>query len=139
MSKAIAGVGGIAVEDLNAMTFVDQAGVPGLAYFDASIPGGAKYWVTPIRASVDSEGRISLASYRASASAKAPYGIEEYKKPSVTNVSDVVRGDQRIVPRLDKLSPRQPRFNDSADLQTRQPQRGTEDIARNLMRTLSSS
>ncbi|KAL2012715.1 hypothetical protein VTN00DRAFT_240 [Thermoascus crustaceus] len=139
MSKAIAGVGGIAVEDLNAMTFADQAGTPGLAYFDASIPGGAKYWVTPVRASVDSEGRIGLASYRASASAKAPYGIEEYRKPSVTNISAVARSDQKTVPRLDRLSPRQPRFNDSANFQTRQPQKGTEDIARNLMRTLSSS
>ncbi|KAI9934652.1 hypothetical protein ASPWEDRAFT_44107 [Aspergillus wentii DTO 134E9] len=128
-SKAIAGVGGIAVEDLNAMTFVEQGSPPGLAYFDASIPGGAKYWVTPIRASVDSEGRIGLASYRASATAKAPYGLEDYKKPSLTSISDAARGDQRFVPRLDGRSP------DSASKR----QHETEDIARTLMRTLRSS
>ncbi|KAG2412413.1 hypothetical protein HFD88_009970 [Aspergillus terreus] len=121
-SKAIAGVGGIAVEDLNAMTFVEQGSPPGLAYFDASIPGGAKYWVTPIRASVDSEGRIGLASYRASATAKAPYNIEDYKKPGLTSISDVARGDQRVVPRLDRS-----RF------------RERQDIANNLMKNLKSS
>ncbi|KAE8341586.1 hypothetical protein BDV24DRAFT_150993 [Aspergillus arachidicola] len=130
-SKAIAGVGGIAVEDLNAMTFVEQGSPPGLAYFDVSIPGGAKYWVTPIRASVDSEGRIGLASYRASATAKAPYNIEDYKKPSLTTISDVARGDQRVVPRLDR---HKPRFRPSGE-----PQHTTEDIAKNLMKTLSSS
>ncbi|KAL1986831.1 hypothetical protein VTN96DRAFT_5484 [Rasamsonia emersonii] len=139
MSRAIVGVGGIASEDLNAMTFADQTGPPGLAFFDASIPGGAKYWVTPIRASVDSEGRISLASYRASATAKAPYGISDYKKPGPTSISDVTRGEQRTVPRLDRLSPRQPRFNNSEDApSTTQPAQGTEDIARNLMKTISS-
>lgn len=140
MSKAIAGIGGIAVEDLNAMTFAEQSGPPGLSYFDASIPGGAKYWVTPVRASVDSEGRIGLASYRATASSKAPYGISDYKKPSLTSVSDTIRGvESRMVPRLDRLSPRQPRFNESDEpVATKQPARETEDIARSLMRTLSS-
>ncbi|KAA8650545.1 hypothetical protein EYZ11_002106 [Aspergillus tanneri] len=131
-AKAIAGVGGIAVEDLNAMTFVEQGSPPGLANFDASIPGGAKYWVTPIRASVDSEGRIGLASYRASATAKAPYRIEDYKKPGSTSISDVARGGQRAVPRLDRARPRAPRTRDSSH-------GSTEDIARNLMKTLSSS
>jgi hypothetical protein len=135
LSKAIAGVGGIAVEDLNAMTFVEQGSPPGLAYFDASIPGGAKYWVTPIRASVDSEGRIGLASYRASATAKAPYNIEDYRKPSLTSISDVARGDQRFVPRLDR-----PRFRQtSGSPLSGEPQHTTEDIAKNLMKTLSSS
>ncbi|KAE8390787.1 NAD(P)-binding protein [Aspergillus alliaceus] len=133
-SKAIAGVGGIAVEDLNAMTFAEQGSPPGLAYFDASIPGGAKYWVTPIRASVDSEGRIGLASYRASATAKAPYNIEDYKKPSMTTISDVARGDQRFVPRMDRHKPRfRPSFSGEP-----QPQSSTEDVAKSLMKTLSS-
>ncbi|OJJ46655.1 hypothetical protein ASPZODRAFT_1992108 [Penicilliopsis zonata CBS 506.65] len=110
-SKAIAGVGGIAVEDLNAMTFVEQGAPAGLATFDASTPGGSKYWVTPIRASVDSDGRIGLASYRASATAKAPYRIDEQRK--ATNIiSDAARGDQRSVPRLDLArSARKPLYN----------------------------
>ncbi|KAK9639570.1 hypothetical protein V6Z98_000788 [Aspergillus fumigatus] len=136
-SKAIAGVGGIAVEDLNAMTFIEQGSPAGLGYFDASIPGGAKYWVTPIRASVDSDGRIALASYRASATAKAPYGIEEYQKPSSTSISPAARTDQRVVPRLDNLANLSyvRRGQDSA---ADQPEKDREDVARNLLRTLSS-
>jgi hypothetical protein len=139
MSRAIVGVGGIASEDLNAIgTFAEQTGPPGLAYFDASIPGGAKYWVTPVRVSVDSDGRIGLFSYRASVTARAPYGITDYKKPSSTSISEVARGEQRTVPRLDR-HPSQPRFNDpdNAAFAT-QPARGTEDVARSLMRTISS-
>ncbi|GFF21950.1 hypothetical protein IFM61606_08213 [Aspergillus udagawae] len=137
-SKAIAGVGGIAVEDLNAMTFIEQGSPAGLAYFDVSIPGGAKYWVTPIRASVDSDGRIGLASYRASATAKAPYGIEEYQKPTFTSISPVARAEQRVVPRLDKLAslPYARRGQDMSA--SEQPGKAREDVARNLLRTLSS-
>jgi Mitochondrial ribosomal protein subunit len=138
-SKVIAGVAGIAVEDLNAMTF-EQHGPLGLAYFDASVPGGAKYWLTPIRASVDSEGRISLACFRATTTSKAPYGITDYKKPALIRISEVARGENRAVPRLDKLSPRSPRLNNSTNLlSTMQPLEGTEEIAQNLIRTISSS
>ncbi|PYI05859.1 hypothetical protein BO78DRAFT_397713 [Aspergillus sclerotiicarbonarius CBS 121057] len=122
-SKAIAGVAGIAVEDLNAMTFVEQGAPAGLAFFDASLSGGAKYWVTPIRASVDSDGRIGLASYRASATAKAPYDIDSQKKPGLYSISDVARGGQRVVPRLDGQ---------------RGFQADTEEVARNLMKNLGS-
>ncbi|KAK1148667.1 hypothetical protein N8T08_008552 [Aspergillus melleus] len=128
-AKAIAGVGGIAVEDLNAMTFMEQGSPPGLSHYDSTIPGGAKYWVTPIRASVDSDGRIGLASYRASATAKAPYRIEDYKKPGA--VSEFARGYQRFVPRLDPNRPKTARPRESAT-------GSTEDIARNLMKTLRS-
>ncbi|BCS03522.1 mitochondrial 37S ribosomal protein bS1m [Aspergillus luchuensis] len=122
-TKAIAGVAGIAVEDLNTVTFTEQDSPAGLAYFDASIPGGAKYWATPIRAFVDSEGKIGLASYRASATAKAPYGIDSQKKPGSYSISDVARGDQRVVPRLDRQR------NAAAE---------TEEVARNLMKSLGS-
>ena len=135
VSKAIAGVGGIAVEDLNAMTFVDQGTPPGLTFFDATIPGGAKYHVTPIRASVDSEGRIGLSSYRAGATAKAPYGIEDYKKPSsVASISEVARRDARIIPRLDRM-----RFQQAEDMSGKTSQRDREDLARALMDNLSQS
>ncbi|KKK14596.1 hypothetical protein ARAM_005838 [Aspergillus rambellii] len=134
-SKAIAGVGGIAVEDLNAMTFVEQGAPAGLASFDATIPGGAKYWVTPIRASVDSSGRIALASYRASAASKAPYDIQEYKKTSPTrgmDLSEFVRDRQRSVPRLDRAR------TSANPVQAQQPEQPTEDIARSLLKSLSS-
>ncbi|KAJ5705123.1 hypothetical protein N7536_000812 [Penicillium majusculum] len=139
MARALAGIGGIAVEDLNAMTFVEQGTPPGLTFFDASIPGGGKYWVTPIRASVDSDGRIGLSSYRASATAKAPYGIEDYHKPSTLTISDVANTPSPIVPRLDRQPFGQPRFQPSGENRTRrQPTRGTEDVARSLLNNLNS-
>ncbi|KAJ5666961.1 hypothetical protein N7462_011370 [Penicillium macrosclerotiorum] len=136
MSRAIAGIGGIAVEDLNAMTFIDQGSPPGLTFFDATIPGGAKYWVTPIRAAVDSEGRIGLSSYRAGAAAKAPYGIEDYKKEGRSSITDAAHRHANMVPRLDR-----PRFNvrrgGPVQGTPRQPLKGTEDIARLLMEGLN--
>lgn len=141
VSKAIAGVGGIAVEDLNAMTFADQGMPPGLTFFDATIPGGGKYWVTPVRASVDSEGRIGLSSFRASATAKAPYGIQDYVKPSVTSISEAARRDARVVPRLDRPQHNQARLRPLADDAQRRekPAKGTEDLVQSLMKNLNAS
>ncbi|KAJ5171405.1 Mitochondrial ribosomal protein MRP51 [Penicillium coprophilum] len=139
MARALAGIGGIAVEDLNAMTFVEQGTPPGLTFFDASIPGGGKYWVTPIRASIDSDGRIGLSSYRASATSKAPYGIEDHHKPSTLTISDVATAPSPLVPRLDRQSFGQPRFQPSTENRPRrQPTRGTEDVARSLLNNLNS-
>lgn len=143
MGRAIVGIGGIVAEDAQATTFHDPTGPSGLAYFDVTIPGGAKYWVTPIRAFVDSDGKISLLFFRANTNAKAPYGIADYKKPGYgTNASNAyasARGENRVMPPLDRLSPRQPRFNDpDKSPQTSPPQRGTEEVARNLMKTIGS-
>lgn len=147
VAKAIAGVGGIAVEDLNAMTFIDQGTPPGLTFFDATIPGGAKYWVTPIRASVDSDGRLGLASYRANATAKAPYGIQDYAKPNVTSISEAARRDAKVVPRLD-ARPKLPRVRPSAkdlrrpteNVQGRPAEKkNAEDVVKNLMEDLGAS
>ena len=137
MSKGIAGIGGIAVEDLNAMTFIDQGTPPGLTFFDASIPGGAKYWVTPIRASVDSDGRIGLSSYRASAAAKAPYGLQDYKKQDTLAISEAARRDATMVPRLDRQL-NQARYRSSPQSGPRRPTKGTEEVARDLMKNLGS-
>ncbi|PYH47572.1 mitochondrial 37S ribosomal protein bS1m [Aspergillus saccharolyticus JOP 1030-1] len=100
--RAVGGVAGIAVEDLNAMSFTDNGGLPGLTQYDASIPGGAKYWVNPIRASIDSGGRIELATFRATHKSRAPYGIEEYRPPQTLHVSPNAQGSQRTVMRLDR-------------------------------------
>ena len=139
MSRAIAGIGGIAVEDLNAMTFVEQGTPPGLTYFDSSIPGGGKYWVSPIRAAMDSQGRIGLSSYRASATAKAPYGLEDHKKENTLSISEVADSTSQIVPRLDRQPFGQPRFRPLGDRPTKGPMRGTEDVARSLLNNLNSS
>lgn len=134
-SRAMAGIGGFAVEDLNAMTFADQGTPPGLTFFDATIPGGAKYWVTPIRAAIDSQGKVNLSSYRASANSKAPYGIEDYKKPVTTSISEAAALDASVVPRLDQRGnkPRpavRPRgVRDGS---------GTQDLAKNLLKNLKA-
>lgn len=136
VSKAVAGVAGITMEDLNAVAFSEQSAPAGLSHFDASIPGGGKYWVSPIRTYIDPEGRISLASTRASATARAPYGIEDYQKPTPTRIFGVARGENRTVGRLD-----QPRGGRPAPSGTepRQSMQDTEDIARNLMKTFNRS
>ncbi|KAJ5974254.1 hypothetical protein N7481_011464 [Penicillium waksmanii] len=138
VSKAIAGVGGIAVEDLNAMTFIDQGTPPGLTAFDATIPGGAKYWVSPIRAAVDSDGRIGLSSYRAGSTAKAPYGIKDYKKPNAMSITEAARQGAHVVPRMDSHRPNSPRFRAGAENAPRKSMRGTEVIARSLMENLNA-
>ena len=127
--RAIAGIGGITVEDLNSMNS-EQGSAPGLAYFDSSITGGAKYWVNPVRAWVDSEGRIDLASFRATATSRAPYGVEEQKRDTSKGISDVARGTHRDVPRLD--SKRRWRNPDTAAA----PQKDLGDVTKNLMDTL---
>ncbi|CAG8004364.1 unnamed protein product [Penicillium salamii] len=138
MSRATAGIGGIAVDDLNAMNFVASGAPPGLTYFDASIKGGGKYWVTPIRAATDSQGRINLASFRASATAKAPYGLEDHKKESTLTISDVANYNSQAVPRMDRRPFGQPRFTPGEQAAQRGPAKGTEEVARSLLNTLSS-
>ena len=130
-SKAIAGVGGIATEDLNTLNFVEQGGPRGLRHLDPTVPGGGKYYVSPVRSYIDPDGKVILSTYRASAAARAPYGLEEYQKP--TSISDAARGESRAVPRLDGS-----RSNVGRNASWRSNQ-GTEDIARNLMKTISGS
>lgn len=132
-NRAIAGIGGIASEDVNSITFWDQRTPPGLAYFDASIEGGGKYWATPIRASVTSDGRIDLASLKASVTAKAPYGIEDAPEADAANrVAEVTQGASRQVPKLDARAPRFRQF----DERRHTPMTSREDAARSLMETL---
>lgn len=138
VQRAVAGIGGIVVEDLNSMTFIEQGAPPGLTWFDATIPGGAKYWVNPIRASVDSDGRIDLSSHRAKATSKAPYGIQDYTKPSATSISEAAMRHARIVPRLDN-KPKLNRARASTDGEVGQPVQGRGDLARNLMASLKAS
>ncbi|KKZ57817.1 hypothetical protein EMCG_05568 [[Emmonsia] crescens] len=98
--KAIVGVGGIVTEDVNAHAFREHNGPGGITDFDPDVPGGAKYWVHPVRASVTSEGKISLAIDRASDTAKALHGgLPEAEEP----LPDYVRGTQRT---FEELAPR---------------------------------
>lgn len=137
-SNASAGIGGFVAEDMNGWTFSDGL-APGMSYFDASIPGGGKYWATPVRASVDSNGRVGLASFQASPTTKAPYAIEGLS-PSTSSaprrVADATRdGRARYVMRLD---PKTPRYNASEET-PRAPEQEAKDVARNLINTLNRS
>lgn len=137
-SRALAGIGGIAVEDVNAMAASGNDPPPGFNFFDVTIPGGGKYWVSPTRASMDAHGRIIISSYRASPTARAPYGLQEHKKPSTMRISDVVESAAQTVPRMDRQSFGQPRFKPMGQRPIKRPAKGTEDIARNLLENLKA-
>ncbi|RAL11646.1 mitochondrial 37S ribosomal protein bS1m [Aspergillus homomorphus CBS 101889] len=134
--KAYASIGGIVVDDINAMAFEESS--HGISQFDATIPGGAKYWANPIRASVNIEGRIDLTSERATPNSRAPYGVQEYQKPNRFRLSPVVgqSGQQHVVPRLDRARPQFGTSSKSRDLGT--PEGNTETIAQELMKKISS-
>lgn len=135
--KPILGVGGIAVEDTSTIAFSEQGGPAGLSAFDPSIPGGARYHVTPIRAFVGSTGRISLITSRATTNAKAPYGIKDRKAANSSSsqryTSFDLRASDRRVPRLDRA-----RTFSKPATGFEQPEKSTEDVAKNLLRTIKS-
>ncbi|KAH0544308.1 hypothetical protein FGG08_001571 [Glutinoglossum americanum] len=62
------GLGGVVCRDSVPASFREDRlpnGTPGISKLDPSIPGGAKLWVHPSRASIDVEGRIKLETVRA--------------------------------------------------------------------------
>ncbi|KAL4807159.1 mitochondrial ribosomal protein subunit-domain-containing protein [Aspergillus unguis] len=134
--KAMLGIGGIAAEDLNASHYSDRSAPAGMTSFDSTVPGGAKYYVTPLRASVSTDGRINLISYRASPTLKTAYGLQEYQSPSAMpprmNSFERMRHNQRTMPRLDQPRPSAQAAGEGL------PSQDTEFVARNLMRTLNS-
>ena len=74
------GVGGIVTTDNVLSSFKAQPrlrdpfpSTPGIANFEPDIPGGAKVWVRPLRANVDSKGQIKLEVERANKEALAIY------------------------------------------------------------------
>ena len=137
--KALAGIAGIVAEDLNALSFADQTAPAGLSSFDASIPGGGKYYANPIRAFFKQDGRIVLSSFKATANSMAPYNIEEYRKPSGSSAGDIGLRGTRYVPSMDARSTRQqPSFMKSMNMDEveQQPRQDTDSLARSLMRTI---
>ncbi|KAL4956130.1 NAD(P)-binding protein [Aspergillus filifer] len=105
--RAVGGIAGIAFEDLSASGFVEHRAPPGMLSFDGSIPGGGKYHVTPIRASINTTGRINIVATRPTEGTKTAFGIQEHQKntggPSTRYASiDLQRAALRTVPRLDR-------------------------------------
>lgn len=134
-SRGAAGVAGFVSVDYNSSIFVEQGAPAGLAFFDASIPGGGKYWVNPTRACVGSDGKVHLTSLRANATAKAPYGMDEYKAP---RIPDTARGNDRVVPKLDKVRPGAARYMPPSDepVETGPSLHESEDSVKSLMKSI---
>ncbi|EEH19712.1 hypothetical protein PABG_01971 [Paracoccidioides brasiliensis Pb03] len=99
--KAVVAVGGIVAEDVNSHAFREQNGPGGISDFDPDVPGGSKYWVHPVSASITSEGKISLSTNRAADTPKALYGaLPEPAEP----LADYVHGPQRTYAELTSTS-----------------------------------
>lgn len=98
--KAKVGVGGIVTEDSKSAMFkvkpTDPNYVQGLASFDPSIPGGAKVWVQPTQASIDSEGKIKLRHERAEKNTVAIFEEKVQEEP----LPEVTKGYDRNTPDL---------------------------------------
>lgn len=99
--KALAGVAGVVTEDINPHAFKEDNAPQGITFFNPDIPGGAKYWVRATRSSINSNGKIILATDRARDELKAVHGAMDTKKP----LPDVVQGGDRTVSPLDSKSP----------------------------------
>ncbi|KAL8746527.1 MAG: hypothetical protein Q9190_001473 [Brigantiaea leucoxantha] len=99
---ALLGIGGVAGDDLVASSH-QSTERPGIARYDPDIPGGAKVWVHPARASIDSHGRIKLDSKPA---VKETLAIYEGKEIAIVSKPPAfTRGQDRVVPRLDSDRP----------------------------------
>lgn len=89
--KALAGVAGIVTEDINSHAFREFNAPQGITELNPEIPGGAKYWVQPVRASVNPDGKISLAIDRANESTMAIHGVSAPEE----SLPDYVHGEDR--------------------------------------------
>ena len=125
--SAAIGVGGIVTEDLSRVGFAESSTPRGYNKFDATVPHGPRFWASANRAFVDSEGKISLSISRPSMNSKASYGVEDYRPQEPTTIDEAARGEDRTVPKLDKRR----------NMQEFSGQRGSQQAADNLMKTIS--
>lgn len=130
-TRAVAGIAGVAVEDVNAINFTGADAPAGLGSFDASIPGGGKYWVSPCRAYVNADGKILLSSLQATAASKAVYGLEDHKGSTPTRTSGALRNVFSQVPQLDRPRP----YTGTASA----GQSGPEAATRHLLRSMGGT
>lgn len=121
--RSVMGVAGIASDDMNSIGVHEDGAPPGLQSFDATVPGGAKYYMSPVRAFVNGEGKVSILSQKATANTKAAYGVEDYRHASSTSIPEAARGRMRTIARLDR-----PRFDE-----------GVENATKSLMGTIGRS
>ena len=105
-ARALIGVAGVVASD-SKMTFNKKGELQGVANFDPDIPGGAKIWVQPRRASINSLGRIELIVDRANKNAvNVAQGLhsEESKFPEAAVASAQDRATPTLTPSPPRIS-----------------------------------
>ena len=108
-ARALIGVAGVVAKDLH-LTFWKESkpgpnSKPGIDRFDPDIPGGAKLWVTPTRASVSSQGRIDMFVDRANKHAlNVLEGTEE--EEAKLPAAAIAAAQDRETPLLNSSAPR---------------------------------
>ena len=106
-ARALIGVAGVVSSD-SKMTYFKASELPGVASYDPDIPGGAKIWVHPRRAGIDSRGRIELLVDRANKNAvNVAQGLHS-EGPKLPEAA-VTAAQDRAAPTLTPPAPRTPR------------------------------
>ena len=94
--RVVLGVGGVVAADSSDATFKQLRNTkdpePGWSSFDPDIEGGAKTWIHPEAASIDSQGRIKLNVDRAS---KDTVAVWEGQAEKIEALGDEVKGEDR--------------------------------------------
>ncbi|MCJ1253726.1 hypothetical protein MMC24_001538 [Lignoscripta atroalba] len=108
-TRVTVGVGGITAVEVPSYDPLLDNKTSGWSSFDPDIEGGAKAWVHPQQASIDSQGRIKLHIRPANKNTLAVWEGEIEGQP----LSDVVRGINRSVPDLieDSSKPQAGKFS----------------------------
>ena len=92
--RVVLGVGGVVAADSSVATFKQprnsKDSEPGWSSFDPDIEGGAKTWIHPEAASIDSQGRIKLNVDRAS---KDTVAVWEGQAEKIEALGQVVKGE----------------------------------------------
>ena len=112
-ARALIGVGGVVGVD-SKFTFTKSDELPGVASFDPDFPGGAKLWVSPRRAVIDSQGKIELIVDRATKNAiNIARGLysEEGKPREVAPGAAIAGASDRETPELTLSRTGTPRSN----------------------------
>lgn len=104
--SALVGVGGVVAAD-SKITFYASEEAPGVGQYDPDIEGGAKMWVHPKRATIDSRGRIELVVDRADKnSINVAKGLHSEEPESQPPPAAIAGAQDRQTPDLTSRMPR---------------------------------
>ena len=108
--RALIGVAGVVARD-NRMTMFKDArreNTPGVDRFEPDVSGGAKLWVTPSKATVNSRGRIDMVVDRATRHALSAITETTLDRSQLPEAA-LASAQDRAVPSLTSSQPRRPR------------------------------